>query len=368
MKAVTVHAAGDLRIDTVPDPVPGPGEALVRLEWGGICGSDIAYWRSGISGTAVLTEPLILGHEVAGTVVAFGDGGSSIPVGTPVTIHPASIAEGSTLAPELAGRDNLHSKVRYFGSAAFTPHTQGGFSTLRVVRVDQLRALPAGVSTRTASVAEPLGVALHAITRAGSLAGKRVLVNGAGPIGALVVAAAVSAGAATVYASDVAASSLEIAGAMGAHVLINRAQGEALPEDVDVAFEASGVPATVGDVLGATARGGIVVQVGNLPTGNVSVGLGALVSREIDYRGTYRFAGEFDRAIELLAGGLNVEPLLTHEFDLDDALAAFETAADRSTGSSKVLLRLSAETGESSGAGTDSAASTASSKSSEEAL
>ncbi|RLP77998.1 L-idonate 5-dehydrogenase [Mycetocola tolaasinivorans] len=348
MKAVTVHSAGDLRVDEIPDPTPGPGEALVRMEWGGICGSDIAYWRSGISGTAVLTEPMILGHEVAGTVLAFGaaaDGGEvvsrdGITPGTAVTIHPASIAEGSVLSPELAGRDNLHSRVRYFGSAAFTPHTQGGFSTLRVVPVEQLRALPTGLSTRTASVAEPLGVAMHAVTRAGSLVGKRVLVNGAGPIGALVVAAAVHAGADTVYASDVAESSLDIAGRMGAHVLINRAAGDSLPEDVDVSFEASGVPATVGDVLAATARGGIVVQVGNLPTGNVSVSLGALVSREIDYRGTYRFAGEFDAAIALLAAGLNVDPLLTHEFSIDEALTAFETAADRSTGSSKVLLRL----------------------------
>jgi L-idonate 5-dehydrogenase len=152
-----------------------------------------------------------------------------------------------------------------------------------------------------------------------------------------VVAAARLAGAATIHASDVAESSLAVAKAMGADTVVN-VRNEALPE-ADVAFEASGIPGVLGGVLAAVRRGGVVVQVGNLPAGHVTVELAALVSREIDYRGTYRFVDEISTALDYLAGGLDVEPVLTHTFDADDAAEAFRTASDRGTGSSKVLLK-----------------------------
>ena len=89
MRAVVVHGAGDLRVDDVPAPVAGPGEVVLDLEWGGICGSDISYWRHGSSGTSVIREPLVLGHEVAGRVRSLGPGVTGVEVGTPVTVHPA---------------------------------------------------------------------------------------------------------------------------------------------------------------------------------------------------------------------------------------------------------------------------------------
>lgn len=340
MKAVVAHGAGDLRVEDLPDPEPGPGEVLVRMAWGGICGSDLSYWRHGSSGTAVMSEPLILGHEVSGWVAGFGPGadGAGWAVGDPVTVHPATVVGAGQLPARLAGRTNLHAMVRYFGSAAFTPHTPGGFAEYRVVRVDQLRAVPDGVDLRAAAVAEPLGVALHAVRRAGTVAGYSVLVNGCGPIGALVVAAARAAGAATIIAADVAPYPLEIARRMGADAVVDLSAGEALPTDVEAVIEASGAPAAVGPVLAATARGGVVVQVGNLPVGPQPTELAALVTREIDYRGSYRFVDEISDALELLADGLDVEPLLTHTFALERAVEAFTVAAG--TNSGKVLLDL----------------------------
>lgn len=344
MKAVRVEKTGDevtLRVDEVADPTPGAGEVRIAMEWGGICGSDIAYWRKGVSGTAVLREPLILGHEVAGHIDALGEGVEGLSVGDRVTVHPATNVGDYEMPAHLEGRDNLWPEVRYFGSAAFQPHEMGGFSTYRVVRVDQIRVLPDSVSTRHGAVAEPLGVALHAVKRAGDLAGKRVLVNGTGPIGALCVAAAKHAGAATVYGADMSASALAIAKAMGADEVIDRSAGEALPQDVDVVIEATGVSRALGDVFLATVRGGRVVQVGNMPGGEVSAALGQIVTREIEYVGSYRFVDEITDAIEAMASGLNVEPLLTHTFDIDQTEEAFGVAADRSTGSSKVMLKLS---------------------------
>ena len=159
MKAVVVHGRGDLRVEEVEDAVCGAGEVLVQMEWGGICGSDVAYWRSGASGTAVLTDPLVLGHEVAGRVAGIGPdaagrlAGRGIDVGTPVTLHPATPVGEHEVPAELAERTNLWPEVRYFGSAAFRPHEQGGFSRFRAVRPEQLRVLPEGVSTKEAALA-----------------------------------------------------------------------------------------------------------------------------------------------------------------------------------------------------------------------
>lgn len=343
MRAVVVHGADDVRVDELPDPQPGPGEVLLAVEWGGVCGSDLAYWRHGSSGTATLRRPMVLGHEIAGRVVATGAGVDDVPTGLRATVHPASPV-GPALPERLAGRTNLHERVRYLGSAALDPHTDGGFAELLVVRADQLRALPDGVSTQHGALAEPLAVALHAVARAGDLRGREVLVNGCGPIGSLVVAAAKHAGAGRVVASDVAASSAAVARRMGADEVRVLSDGDELPSDVEIAFEASGAPAALGSVLRATARGGTLVQVGNLPGSAVQAALGDLVTREITWVGSFRFVDEITDAIQAMQAGLDVAPVISHTFDLDDAEKALAVAADRSTGSSKVLLRIGAAT------------------------
>ncbi|ABS03615.1 L-idonate 5-dehydrogenase [Kineococcus radiotolerans] len=340
MRAVVVHGAGDLRVEERPDPQPGPGEVLLALEWGGICGSDLAYWRHGASGTAQLEHPLVLGHEVAGTVAALGPDVTGVEVGRAVTVHPATLVGEGDLPARIAGRTNLWPQVRYFGSAAFDPHTDGGFSQFRTVRSDQLRFLPEGVDTLRGALAEPLAVAMHAVGRAGSLAGRDVLVNGAGPIGSLVVAAAVHAGAASVTAADVSPAALRVAAAMGARSVLDLSAGAVLPADVELVFEASGAAAALGGVLRATARGGTLVQVGNLPGGAVQAVLGDLVTREITWIGSYRFVEEIDDALVALAEGLDVMPVVSHRFAMADAAEAFAVMGDRSSGSSKVVLRL----------------------------
>ena len=338
MKAVVVHGAGDLRVDELPDPVAGPGEVVIAVEWGGICGSDISYWRHGGTGTAVLRHPLVLGHEIAGRIAALGPDVTGHEVGEPVTAHPSSLVGEFTRTD---GRTNLHPQVRYFGSAMFDPHTDGGFSQFRTVRAEQLRPLPDGVSTLQGALAEPLAVALHAVNRAGGVRGRDVVVNGAGPIGALVVAAAKFHGAASVTAVDVAASSLAIATAMGADEIRDLGGGDSLPEDAELVFEASGVPAALGGVLHATARGGTVVQVGNLPGAPAPAALGDLVTREITWIGSFRFVEEIGDALLALRDGLDVGPIVTHRFPLARAAEAMAVAADRASGSSKVMLELS---------------------------
>lgn len=342
MKAVVVHGANDLRIDDRPEPVAGPGEVVLDVEWGGICGSDLSYWRHGASGTAALKSPLVLGHEVAGRIAKLGAGVEHLEVGQPVTVHPAELVGDGALPDRLQGRTNLYPQIRYFGSAAFDPHTDGGFSERKLAKAFQVRPLPDGVDTLRGALAEPLAVAMHAVSRAGSLRGRDVLVNGAGPIGSLVTAAAKYAGARTVIATDISDASLRIAKAMGADEVLN-VSDTALPTDMDLVFEATGIPAVLGGVLRATARGGTVVQVGNLPGTPAASALGDLVTREITWIGSYRFVDEITDALQAMKDGLDVSPIITHKFAIEDAAQAMQTAADPAAGSSKVMLRLSSD-------------------------
>ncbi|MGW6794728.1 L-idonate 5-dehydrogenase [Streptomyces chartreusis] len=337
MLGCVIHGRDDLRVEELPVPLPGPGQALVAVRYGGVCGSDLHYWRHGGVGDFRLREPMLLGHEVVGTVVAYGHGASGPLAGTAVAVHPATPCGR---CPECGdGRRNVCRDTRYLGSAARFPHVQGGFAARVVVPADQLRPLPAGLDLRRAALAEPLSVALHAVRRAGNVAGRHVLVTGAGPIGCLVVAAAKAADAARVTVTDLLPAALEYARAAGADTVVRADERDdaGWPAEVDVAIEASGVAAGLDTCLRLVRRGGVVVQLGMLPPGQSPFAGNLVVSREIELRGAFRFDTEFDAALELLAVEGSFDGLVSAVVPVRRAEEAFALAADRSR-SCKVLL------------------------------
>ncbi|MFH8698021.1 L-idonate 5-dehydrogenase [Streptomyces chartreusis] len=337
MLGCVIHGRGDLRVEELPVPLPGPGQALVAVRYGGVCGSDLHYWRHGGVGDFRLREPMLLGHEVVGTVVAYGEGASGPLAGTAVAVHPATPCGR---CPECVdGRRNVCRDTRYLGSAARFPHVQGGFAARVAVPADQLRPLPAGLDLRRAALAEPLSVALHAVRRAGDVAGRHVLVTGAGPIGCLVVAAAKAAGAAGVTVTDLLPAALEYARAAGADTVVRADEPDdaGWPAEVDVAIEASGVAAGLDTCLRLVRRGGVVVQLGMLPPGHSPFAGNLVVSREIELRGAFRFDTEFDAALELLAVKGSFDGMVSAVLPVRRAEEAFALAADRSR-SCKVLL------------------------------
>ncbi|MEV6835147.1 L-idonate 5-dehydrogenase [Streptomyces sp. NPDC051133] len=337
MLGCVIHGAGDLRIEELPEPEPGPGQALVAVRYGGVCGSDLHYWRHGGVGDFRLREPMVPGHEMVGTVVAYGADASGPAPGTDVAVHPATPCG---TCPECAdGRANVCRDTRYLGSAARFPHVQGALAARVAVPAGQLRALPDGLGPRRAALAEPLSVALHAVRRAGEVAGRHVLVTGAGPIGCLVVAAAKAAGAARVTVTDLVPEALRYAAVAGADTLV-RADDPAdagWPGEVDLAVEASGVPAGLDTCVRLVRRGGAVVQLGMLPPGHSPFAGNLVVSREIELRGAFRFDAEFDEALELLAARGEFDGLISAVVPVAAAGAAFALAADRER-SCKVLL------------------------------
>ncbi|MEO7390967.1 MAG: L-idonate 5-dehydrogenase [Ramlibacter sp.] len=341
MDALVIYAAGDLRVEDVPTPVVGPNQLRVRVRFGGICGSDLHYFQDGGFGTVRVKEPMVLGHEVAGTIDEVGDAVAGFAPGDRVAISPSRPC-GACRFCQL-GLQNHCMDMRYYGSAMRTPHVQGAFRREMVIETAQAFKLADSVTDSEGAMAEPLAVALHAVRRAGPLLGKNVLVTGCGPIGALVVVAARRAGASNIAVTDMGEFPLRSAMKVGADQAINvKDQPEALAAfaadkgQFDVLFEASGNERALRGAFDALRPRGIIVQVGL--GGEMTLPINTIVAKEFDLRGTFRFHEEFAIAVDLLNKGLvDVKPLISATVPYRDAGRAFALAADRSQ-AMKVLL------------------------------
>ena len=274
--AIVAHGAHDLRVERIDEQPLGRGAVAVQTVVGGICGSDLHYFHRGRVGDFTIREPLVLGHEVCGVVARLGAGVTDLAPGTRVAIDP-SLPCGACEQCRRGAR-NLCSDVRFLGSAARMPHAQGGFRERLVVDRAQCVALPDQLAFRDAVFAEPLAVALHAVGRAGPLLGRDVLITGAGPIGMLILIAALKAGAATVTITDIAEAPLAIARAVGATAAINVAEAARLPA-VDVALEASAAGPALDACLQSVRPGGRVVLVGLFPAGETPIPANRAVTR-----------------------------------------------------------------------------------------
>lgn len=334
MKALSIHAAEDIRWEDVPNVEPGPDQVRLRIAYVGICGSDLHYYYNGANGAFVITEPLTPGHELS-AVVDMDPSGEYAP-GTPVTVHPARYG---TSAPGIEDRPHLWPGGDYLGSASVTPHKQGAAAEFLIVERKNVRRLPDSLPLARGALAEPLAVSLHAVTIAGDVAGKRCLVLGAGPIGLLAVAALLHRGAASVDVTDVHPEPLERAKALGADRTILVTEGAPEANAYDVVLECSGAPVSLSSGVKAARPAGIIVQVAILPDAEIPVNLASLVAKEIQLRGTQRFDAEIDEAIELLAEDPRFDAVITQSLPAADAVNAFATAKDSSR-SAKVLLEL----------------------------
>jgi L-idonate 5-dehydrogenase len=311
MRALVIHAPRDLRVEPVETPDLGPRDVRVRVEAGGICGSDLHYYLDGGFGRIRLREPMILGHEVAGRVESVGAEVTRVVPGDRVAIDPSRPCGRCRYC--LEGRAQHCTDMKFYGSAMRFPHVHGGFRDVLVIEESQ--AVPVGkdVSAAEAAFAEPLAVCLHAISRAGALFGKRVLITGSGPIGALVALAARRAGAIEIVATEPEALRTY----------------EVEKGYFDVMFEASGAGRALVGALEAIRPGGTIVLVG--VGGEVGLPIDRIVAKELEIRGTFRFFTEFALAADFISRRLvDVRPLLTETMPLDRAVEAFELARDRS--------------------------------------
>ena len=330
---LVIHAACDLRMEEQDAGEMGPGQVLVRVGMGGICGSDLHYFHNGGFGSVRLSEPMVLGHEVAGTVAAAAPDVTRLQCGDRVAVNPSRPCGACKFCWE--GLPNQCLEMRFYGSAMRTPHVQGALRNLLLCNASQCEVVADGVPMQVAALAEPFSVGLHAVSRAGSLLGKRVLVSGCGPIGVLAIAAARVHGAAEIVATDVEDAPLVVARAMGAAEVINVAgcadwvqRYSANKGSFDVMLECSGNQRALRDGLEVMRPRGVVVQLGL--GGDVSIPQNLVVAKELSICGSFRFHAEFALAVQLInQRRVDLSPVISHRFPMQQAQQAFEMASDR---------------------------------------
>ncbi|KAM7435641.1 hypothetical protein ABFA07_014434 [Porites harrisoni] len=340
--SAVLRKVDDLCLEERPVPQPGKGEVQIAMYAVGICGSDVHYWKKGRIGDFILKAPMVVGHESSGTVSAVGEGVTDLKVGDRVAIEPGYSCRTCSFCKE--GRYNLCPDMKF----AATPPYDGSLCRYYVHPADFCFKLPNHVSFEEGALLEPLSVAVHACNRAGITMGSKVLVCGAGPIGLVNLMTAKACGATTVTITDIDEGRLNKAKELGADYIIkvdpskdskdlaNRVKDCMGPADQSI--ECSGAEASFHTAIHATKSGGTLVVVG-MGKPEVKFPIVDALVREVDIRGIFRYVNCYPKALALVASGaVNVKPLVTHHFKLEQSLEAFETSRTGAGGAIKVMI------------------------------
>ena len=329
MRCATIHAPGDIRVEEMPDATAGPGESLVRITSVGLCGSDLHWFTEGAIGDAVLTRPLVLGHEMAGVVV------SGPLAGRTVGVDPA-LPCGDCRECH-ADLEHLCTRMTFAGHG----RTDGGLRELVAWPDRRLHLLPDGYDPAQGTLLEPLGVAVHSADLAHLRLGWRVAVVGCGPIGLMLVQLAVMSGC-EVVAVEPREHRREAARRAGATTVITPDEVTAVDSECDVAFEVSGSDDGLGRAATLVRPGARIVLVG-IPDEDSTTFQASVMRRKGMTLAIARRMTEsaYSRAIALATrGAIDLSWLTTHRFPLADAAKAFEVASRRE--GLKVVVDLSA--------------------------
>ncbi|MBI5160299.1 MAG: NAD(P)-dependent alcohol dehydrogenase [Micrococcales bacterium] len=316
MRASVLVREGEIRLESRAVPVPDAGEVLVQVEAVGVCGSDVHYYRHGRIGPYIVDEPLVLGHEASGRIVAVGSDVDPGRIGSRVSIEPQRPCGRCRQCRE--ARYNLCERMEFYA----TPPIDGAFAEYVLIHADFAHDLPDGVSWEAGALLEPLSVAIWACRKAGIGLGSRVLVAGAGPVGVLVAQTARALGAREVTVSDVSPERLALAAELGATRVLDAR--EPLPDElrVDAFIDASGAEPAVRAGIRAVDRAGRAVLVG-LGAEEMALPVSHIQNFEILVTGVFRYAHTWPAAIQLVAEGrVDLDALVTSRHPLEEVEAA----------------------------------------------
>ncbi len=339
MKTFLLYGSKDIRLTEKPIPEPGEDQVLIKPTFTGICGSDVHYFQHGYCGNFVPKRPFALGHEFAGIIQSVGSNVKELKVGDEVAVDP-SMPCGNCKHCR-TGHYNLCLSMRYFGSASCDPHIDGAMGQFLVAPAVNCYVLPAGISMAQASLLEPLCVAMHAVKRVDQIAGTSVLITGGGPIGQLILRVVRAFGAYQITVSDVNEFAREFSLKSGADQVVNPLDEHAWKScsNIDIVFEASGVPSALANGLQVTRRGGSVVLVGTLPE-SFSIPGNLIMNRELKLYGSFRFANVFEDAMNMVAAGIiNLDGIVTDTYSFDKIPEAMQRALEKK-GVMKVQITL----------------------------
>ncbi len=308
----------------------GPGEVKIKIHTVGVCGSDVHYYTHGRIGPFVVNEPMVLGHEAAGTVVEVGAGVTHLKVGDRVCMEPG-IPDANSKASRL-GMYNVDPAVTFWA----TPPVHGVLTPHVVHPANYTYRLPDNVSFAEGAMVEPFAVGMQAATKAKITPGDTAVVLGAGPIGTMVAIAALAGGCARVIIADLAQPKLDIAARYQGVIPVNIRETNLAGEiarltdgwGADVIFECSGAPKAWETIMDLPRPGGCIVVVG-MPVQPIAFDVSTMSTKELRIESVFRYAHQYERAIALIGSGrVDLKPLISETFTFEESIKAFERAVE----------------------------------------
>ena len=329
MKVAIMTDIGKMEYTERPIPAPKDDEVLVKLEYVGICGSDLHYYESGRIGDYIVEPPFVLGHEPGGTVVEVGSAVTHLKVGDRVALEPGKTCGHCEFCRE--GKYNLCPDVIFFA----TPPVDGVFQEYVAHEAGLCFKLPDNVSTMEGALIEPLAVGFHAANQGGAHAGQTAVVMGAGCIGLVSMMALKAEGVSRVYVVDVMKNRLEKAMELGADGVINGREADAVAKIMeltdgrgcDLVIETAGTEITTRQAINMTKKGATIVLVGYSSSGEMTLPVSTALDKELTFKTVFRYRHIYPMAIDAVASGrVNLKGIVTDVFDFDD----LQNAMDRS--------------------------------------
>lgn len=329
MKVAIMEGIGKMGYTRRPIPTPKADEVLVKLEYVGICGSDMHYYETGAIGNYIVEPPFVLGHEPGGTVVEVGENVTHLKPGDKVALEPGKTCGKCEFC--CTGRYNLCPNVIFFA----TPPVDGVFQEYVAHEAALCFKLPENVSTLEGALIEPLAVGFHAANQGNAHAGQTAVVMGSGCIGLVSMMALKAEGVSKVYVVDIMRKRLDKALELGADGVINAAEENAVEavlrltdgKGCDLVIETAGTEVTTRQCIHMTKKGATIVLVGYSKSGEMTLPMSLALDKELEFKTVFRYRHIYPMAIEAVAAGkVNLKGIVTDIFDFDD----IQNAMDRS--------------------------------------
>ncbi|MEZ3520374.1 MAG: NAD(P)-dependent alcohol dehydrogenase [Muribaculaceae bacterium] len=343
MKVAVMLGIGKMGFEERPVPQIKPDEVLVRLEYVGICGSDIHYYETGRIGDYIVEPPFVLGHEPGGTVVEVGSAVSNLKPGDRVALEPGKTCGRCEFCRE--GKYNLCPDVVFFA----TPPVDGVFAEYVAHPADLCFKLPDNVSTLEGALIEPLAVGFHAANQGGAHAGQTAVVFGAGCIGLVSMMALLAEGVSRVYVVDVMQKRLDKALELGATGVINSAECDLASEidrltegrGTDIVIETAGMEITTRQAIEIARKGSTIVLVGYSKSGEMTLPMSLFIDKELTFKSVFRYRHIYPMAIDAVAAGrVNLKGIVSNIFELDDIQRAMDLSVSDKANIVKSVVKI----------------------------
>ena len=344
MKTAVMTGIGEVEIQNRPIPVPAANEVLVKIEYVGICGSDLHYYESGRIGNFIVEPPFVLGHEAGGTVVEIGENVTALKVGDKVALEPGKTCGHCEHCKE--GKYNLCEDVVFFA----TPPVDGVFQEYVAHEAALCFLLPPNMSTMEGALIEPLAVGMHAANQGGAHIGQTAVVTGSGCIGLCTLLSLKAMSVSKVIVVDVIQKRLDKALELGADYVINGRKEDVEAKvfeitegrGVDLGIETAGNQITASQLIRVAKKGSTVVFVGYSASGEMTLPIGMSLDKELNFKTVFRYRNIYPSAIQAVSSGkIHIRDIVTNYFELDDIKNALDSCVHNKEDIVKGVIRMS---------------------------